>query len=139
MQNDPCECFRGCEVGESRNTPLIHSSVLREYRKHHLRRKGRNAKGSQGLCDLCRAPQRGLCWEKIHTKMRESTAAASVEGGMWELFAGEWSSKSQPVTKTEKKKLCGLVIQGESVLSAPCRNVVYGLLHPKEESRDPGQ
>lgn len=35
--------------------------------------------------------------------MRESTAAASVEGGMWELFAGEWSSKSQPVTKTEKK------------------------------------
>lgn len=52
---------------------------------------------------MYRAPQRGLCWEKIHTKMRESTAAASVEGGMWELFAGEWSSKSQPVTKTEKK------------------------------------
>lgn len=51
---------------------------------------------------MYRALQRGLCWEKIYTKMRESTAAASVEEGMWELFAGEWSSKSQPVTKRKK-------------------------------------
>lgn len=39
----------------------------------------------------------------------------------------------------QKKKLFGLVIQGESVLSAPGRNVVYELLHPKEEASDPGQ
>lgn len=71
--------------------------------------------------------------------MRKSTAAShpvTVEGDMGELFAGEWSSKSQPVTKTEKKMM---FIQGKSVLSAACRSMVYGLLHPEEEASDPGQ
>lgn len=43
---------------------------------------------------------------------------ASVQGGMWEFFAGEWSSKSQPVTKTGKK-LGGLCIQGRKCFVWP--------------------
>lgn len=39
---------------------------------------------------------------------------ASVQGGMWEFFAGEWSSKSQPVTKTGKKIRWG-VYSGKKV------------------------
>lgn len=44
-----------------------------------------------------------------YTRRRERVQPpASVQGGMRECFAGEWSSKSQPVTKIEKKlgRLC---------------------------------
>lgn len=84
---------------------------------------------------MCRAPQRGLCWEKIHTKMRESTAAASVEGGMWELFAGEWSSKSQPVTKTEKKNYVGWLFREKVFYLHHVEMLCMGFCTPK---RNPG-
>lgn len=99
-------CFRGCEVGESKNTQSIHSSVLREYCMHHPGRKWRNTMGSQGLLWFVQGPSERSVLEENSTRRWERVQQpVSVERDVRESYVQVSGAVTHSQLQRQKKTI----------------------------------